>query len=336
MRVGIAIDDTWAFLNEIYADLEAHHQTTLYQPRPEAGVVFLNRWRPNKSEQEFRRFLRDNQVVFFEWATGLLQAACQLPKTCGIVTRIHRYELYDWADQINWEPVDRVILVSEAKQRQFHQRFPAHASKTVVIPEAIPVEKFEYQPKAFNGDIGILCHISPRKRVYELILAFNELVRQDNRFHLHIGGGKRRASQDYFDALHRLVERLGLQDKVTFYGKIEDPQTWYHRIDIFISNSYSEGLQVSPMEAIASGCYCLSHWWDGAEELLPESNLYYGEAELIRGIRKYADLCEEERMDAMAELHERILERFDMNKIKLQIREQIEQVGASFAEKREA
>jgi len=121
-----------------------------------------------------------------------------------------------------------------------------------------------------------------QEEVYELILDFYELNRLNNGFTLHIGGGVRARFKDYYEALHRLVSKLNLNDKVLFYGHISDPQNWYHKIDILISNSYSEGLQVTPMEAIASGCYCLSHYWDGAEELLPEENLFFTSRELLK------------------------------------------------------
>ena len=34
MRLGIAIEETWDFFHEVYADLRAHHDTTLYERRP--------------------------------------------------------------------------------------------------------------------------------------------------------------------------------------------------------------------------------------------------------------------------------------------------------------
>ena len=34
MRLGVAIEETWDFFHEIYADFEAHHQTM--NPTPQA------------------------------------------------------------------------------------------------------------------------------------------------------------------------------------------------------------------------------------------------------------------------------------------------------------
>ena len=134
---------------------------------------------------DMQSFLAANDVVFFEWASELLALASHLPKRCPIVTRLHRYELYQWADRINWDAVDRIILVSEAKRREFVARFPQQAQKIAVIPVGVDLQKFGYCDRAFDAgagsNIGILCHLAPRKRVYELILAFSELAQTSAR-----------------------------------------------------------------------------------------------------------------------------------------------------------
>lgn len=329
MQLGIAIEETRDFFDEIYADLAAHHQTSLFKRRDFSLPILYARINRYLLHHDLQAFMRASDVVFFEWATGLLASASHLPKACGIVTRLHRYEMYQWVDKINWDAVDKIILVSKAKQREFTSRLPKQAPKVVVIPEAVSLDKFQPKPNRFNGDIGILCHLTPRKRVYELILTFHELTQQSEGLHLHIGGDSRPRFKDYYDALHRLVQELYLQEKVTFYGHVTNPQDWYHHVDIFISNSYSEGLQVAPMEAMASGCYCLSHHWDGADELVPEENLYYTNSELKEKILDYCEIPEAEKQRKRAYLREIVHDKFDVNKTKIQIRQVIEDVGTS-------
>jgi glycosyltransferase involved in cell wall biosynthesis len=329
MRVGIVNQETWAFFDEIYADLSDHHQTSLFESRTINPPFFKERLNRRLFTHDLKAFLGANQVVFFEWASEMLQAATQLPKTCGIVTRLHRYEMYQFVEHINWDPVDRIILVSDAKKSEFNALFPQYTTKIVVIPEAISLNRFQSQPKEFNGDIGILCHLTPRKRVYELVLAFYELTRLRDGLHLHIGGGKHVLFGDYYAALQDLVKKLNLQDRVTFYGPVSNAQEWHHKIDVFVSNSYSEGLQVSPMEAIASGCYCLSHRWDGAEELLPEDNLFITEGEFVSKVLSYCELSQDEMLQKIVGLQEIVRERFDIDRIKTQIRGVVEEVGQS-------
>jgi glycosyltransferase involved in cell wall biosynthesis len=329
MRLGIAIQETWDFFNEIYADLSEHHQTTLFKRRSVSLPLLHARANRRLFHYDMQAFMRANDVVFFEWASELLAVASHLPKTCGIVTRLHRYEMYQWADKIRWDTVDRIILVSHEKEREFSQRFPDHASKVVVIPEAVSLKRFRPGTKRFSGEIGILCHLKPRKRVYELVLAFYELAQQRDDLHLHIGGGAAAAFKDYAVALRLLVQKLDLESRVTFYGHVARPQDWYQEIDVFISNGYSEGLQVAPMEAMASGCYCLSHRWDGAEELLPEENLFFTNRELNKRLLQYCDAPEAEQQRQQAQLRALVEERFNVDKTKVQIRHLLEEVGAT-------
>ena len=329
MRIGIVNDDIWDFFHEIYADISTHHQTTLFKRRGYHLPVFNVRMNQVILHQNLRDFMRANEVVFFEWASELLALASRMPKTCKIITRIHRYDLYEWINKVNWDSVDKIILVSKAKQREFGRLLPAQAHKVVVIPEAISLDRFTPNNKPFNGDIGMLCHLKPRKRVYDLVLTFHELIKKIDGLHLHIGGDMRPLYADYHEALHRIVKELKLEEAATFDGHVANPEQWYRKIDIFLSNSYSEGLQVSPMEAIASGCYCFSHFWDGADELLPEENLFYTSSELQEQIIAYCRASEAERREKQAALRQLIVEKFDVNKTSAQIRLLIEQVGSS-------
>jgi len=327
LKLGIVITETWAFFKEVYEHLAEHHQTSLFKPREVRFPIFRDRINRTLYQRDYQSFLKSKDVVFFEWAGEQLAQASKMPKTTPIVTRLHRYEMYQWADHIQWETIDRIILVSRAKAQEFAARFPEHASKVVVIPEAISLQRFQPQYRPFRGDIGILCHLTPRKRVYELILAFAEISHQRPDLHLHIGGGKHPRFLDYYEALQVLPKKLGIQDKITFYGPVSDPEDWYRKVDIFISNSYSEGLQVSPMEAIASGCYCLSHDWDGADELLPAGNIYRTDRELAEMLSRYCDLSEAQRQQEQAALRSRVSKCFNLDEIKVQIRQVVEEAA---------
>lgn len=329
MKIGVAIEETWSFLHEIYDDLRVHHRTSLFQRKRTSLPAFNVRTNRFLLQRDLARFMRRNDVVFFEWASELLAAASHLPKTCGIVTRLHRYELYQWADKINWSAVDTVILVSQAKRREFLGRFPGLEAKIAVIPEAISLARFPYRPQPWRGQIGTLCHLKPRKRVYELLLAFHELAQERSDLHLHIGGGRATGFDEYYLALLNLVDKLDMHDRVTLHGAVSQPENWYPQIDIFVSNGYSEGLQVAPMEAMASGCYTLSHYWDGAEELLPRAQLYYGDGELRQRILEYAASSDQQRSQRQAALRQIVVDNFDVDQTKVQIRQLIEAAGTA-------
>ena len=326
MKLGIVIEETWDFFHEISTHLSEHHQVSLFERRLYPFKLFQTRINNYLFHHDLRNFMQTNDVVFFEWASDLLLAATRLPKTCGIVTRLHRYELYQWADLIHWNAVDRIILVSEAKKREFLLKKPDQNGKILVIPEAVSLDKFSPNIKEFSGEIGILCHLTPRKRIYDLILIFCELTKEREDLRLHIAGDPHPAYGDYYAALQHIVKELDLVDKVVFHGHVEDTPNWYQMIDIFISNSYSEGLQVSPMEAMASGCYCLSHRWNGANELLPDKYLYYSNSELKNKVLSYCDTPDSEKLREKRRMREIVEMNFDINEHKERVRETIEDV----------
>lgn len=329
MRLGVAIHETWGFFNEIFDEFQKRYDVDVFKRRSWQMPVFYARINQFLYRHDLQNFMARNDVVFFEWASELLIAASHLPKISGIVTRLHRYEMYQWANQINWDAVDKIILVSHAKKKEFIAKFPSQAEKIIVSGPSTSLEKFSPHFKNFNGDIGILCHLTPRKRVYDLILTFYELLQQKNDSHLHIAGGPDPAFEDYYYALQSVVTDLRIQEKVTFYGHVKDTWNWYHKIDIFISNSYSEGLQVAPMEAMASGCYCLAHHWRGAEELLPQKYLYYTDAELKEKILQYYETSDTEKLEQKKIMRVLAQGNFDIRKTIKQVVGAVDEVAES-------
>lgn len=313
MKLGVVIEETWDFFNELYVDFSARYETRLFARRSLRSGPFHTRINNALLHNDMRSFLAANDAVFFEWSSELLALASHLPKRCAIATRLHRYELYQWADQINWDAVDRIILVSEAKRREFTKRFPAQASKIAVVPVGVDLEKFRFQPKSFAGNIGMLCHLAPRKRVYEMLLTFSEVASHHPQLHLHIAGAAGSAFRDYEEALHFLVHQLRLQERVTFYGNVKETWNWYPKIDIFVSNSFSEGLQVAPMEAMAMGCHVLSHHWHGADELVPAENLYLTDSDLQKRLLTYVSMAEVDKQADARAMRQRACDFFDVH-----------------------
>jgi glycosyltransferase involved in cell wall biosynthesis len=326
MKFGILLEETWDFFHDIYQDLSNFHQTSLFQRRAVKFPFFHTRLNRYLLRYDLLKFMKKNDAVFFEFASELLMTASHLSKSCPIVTRLHRYEMYKWVDLINWEAVDKIIFVSQAKKKEFINRFPNLEKKTEVIPVSVSLDKFRFLEKEFMGDIGILCHFTPRKRVYDLILTFRDLLNYNNNFHLHIGGGEHVSYKDYALALRSLVLDLDMEEKVTFYGHVNEPKDWYPKVDIFISNSYSEGLQVAPMEAMASGCYPLVHHWRGAEELVPEENLFYTSQELISKILKYSETPDVDKKLIRNRIRSIACEKFDINNTTVKVRKLLEEV----------
>lgn len=319
-------EGNWTFFHEIYEDLASHFQVEVYHQRTVNTPLLhgrLNRWLFRHGIQSV---LNRNEVCFFEWASDLLVAASHMPKRSKIVTRLHSFELFEWAPKINWDAVDKVILVSQTMQKRFCELYPHQADKTCVVYNGVDLSRFKPPDKRdFSFRIGMLCNILPIKRVYEVILSLNELRKGGYGASLHIAG-EPKGDYRYAQAVQRLVDELGLQDAVTFYGRVDETTAWLQNIDIFVSNSYWEGQQVALIEALACGCYCLSHFWAGVEEVLPQENIYDTEAEMISKIIEFYKLPEGLKFKSQKQMRDIALQKFDLEKTKLQIRQVIEQV----------
>ena len=327
IRLGVVNPETWDFFQELFEYFGSRFQTRLFERRPIRLPVLRTRAERYLLRRDLNRFLRQNDVVFFEWASDLLALASHLPKSARIITRLHRWELYAWADAVNWDAVDRIILVSEAKRREFAERFPGHRHKIEVVPESIDLGRFPYVERSSAGTLGTLCHLRPRKRVYDLILTFSELLRENPQLRLHIGGNPVPEQMDYYTSLRSLAKRLDLNGTVRFEGFVERPWEWYRKVDVFVSNSYSEGLQVSPMEAMASGCYTLVHRWEGAEELVPSEYLYFSDRELREKVLEFCSAPEARRQELREHQRSIVAERFNIAVNRQRIGNMIDELG---------
>jgi glycosyltransferase involved in cell wall biosynthesis len=328
-KIGVFVGEkgNWTFFDHIFDDLKTHYEPEVFRVKTYNTPLLhgrLNRW---AFQEGIRSILRKVDVAFFEWASELLVPASHMPKYCPIVTRLHSYELFAWAPDVNWDNVDKIILVSKAMQTNFCEMFPKHAHKTYVIYNAKPLDTFKPIPRDFCFDLGMLGTINPRKRPYEIILMLKALRDQGHDAQLHIAGGRHHAPDmdEYYVATHRLVDKLALQGHVTFYDHISNTAEWLQQRNIFISNSYWEGHQVALVEAMATGCYCLSHFWNGVEEVLPPENIYTTEAELMEKIIHYSHLPAAEQQRHQAQMRDIACQMFDAEQQKVAIRRVIEE-----------
>ena len=75
------------------------------------------------------------------------------------------------------------------------------------------------------------------------------------------------------DELEALAEKLGLTERVAFVGFRQDVDQIYAALDLTVLSSYNEGLPVSLIEAIASGCYVVSTDVGGVVDLVNDEQI---------------------------------------------------------------
>ncbi|MCB0109699.1 MAG: glycosyltransferase family 4 protein [Caldilineaceae bacterium] len=337
-KVGVLVGEHghWGFFKEIYADFQRQYATQLFVEKTyNLPLLYgrLNRW---AYHSQIRSLLAHSDACFFEWASELLVPASFMTKRCPIITRLHSYEVNVWAPQVNWENVDRIIFVSHYIRKKFLEVYGAQEEKTCVINNGVDLQRFAptvNKPFAFN--IGMMGTILPVKRIYEALFTIAELVGRGYRPHLHVAGGKDRSGhyEGYHIAILRAIEKLKLRDYVTMHGHVTDTERWLREMDIYLSNSYWEGQSVALLEAMASGCYALSHFWDGSEDILPAAQLYGRDHELVEKLIAYSQLSATEKEDRRQQMRAIACQHYDIRETSQQIRQIIDETihGATSA-----
>ncbi len=141
------------------------------------------------------------------------------------------------------------IFVNEKLAKQVRHK----DIKYYIVRPGIDVEKFkqEFLNRDYSNHkftLGFLGRIVKEKGIYILIDSYKKLLEKFPDVHLIIGG----TGKEYYK-LQKLINKLGISDKVELKGEITDPKEFYKRLDLFILPSESEGLPLTILEALASG-----------------------------------------------------------------------------------
>jgi glycosyltransferase involved in cell wall biosynthesis len=318
-NLGLVISDNANFLNYIRSDLEKKYKVSEFQFAEKNFPVMssrINSWRYKKNWQ---RFTHQQDVLFFEWAGEQLARASHLQKSAPVLVRLLGYELYHWAPHIDWNYVDVITVPLRWVKKDFGKYYSQYADKCEIIPTGIDIRRFDPTPMPFRGNLGILGYISPRKRVYELILSFADMISTGLDLNLYIAGNHDQRYQRDFDPIQLLPSKLGIQDRVHFEGFVPSTTEWLKKIDIFISNSYSETQHVALQEAMASACYCLAHFWPGVEEYMPAGNIFGTPNDLLQKVNEFVALSEKQKMQQKSALLSVVQKEFDYKNVNIKL-----------------
>ena len=80
----------------------------------------------------------------------------------------------------------------------------------------------------------------------------------------------------------KMIDSLGVSDRVTFYGSVENTSPWYQMADLFVLPTIYDPFSNSSLEAIACGCPVLTTSSNGASECVtPQNGLVVSSPELV-------------------------------------------------------
>ena len=202
-------------------------------------------------------------------ASAVVRLACRKLRKQGVRVfyTAHGFHFYDGAPLKNWlmfYPVEKLlsrwtdvlITINHEDDRRAREKF--HAKKSVYIPGVgLDTERFGcYDTReAKRRELGIpmdakvlltVGELNANKNQSVVIRAMAEL--NDPNLHYVLCGRGESES-----ALRKLAEELGVAERVHFPGFRTDVSEIYPAADLYLCPSFREGLNVSIMEAMASG-----------------------------------------------------------------------------------
>ena len=168
--------------------------------------------------------------------------------------------------------IDRYVVVSQRLLSVIENNDLLQRDQTRVIYNGVDVAALESKRKRHSDDgsirIGSLGNIRPAKAYDRLLEAARIVIDQRPEVRFVIAGeGKGRS-------LYRRLEQqrrdLGLQDKVEFFGFVEDIPGFLSRLDLFLLTSSSEGFSIATIEAMAAGLPVVATRCGGPEEIIED------------------------------------------------------------------
>lgn len=170
---------------------------------------------------------------------------------------------------------DRLVFVSEQLQTQLARSLGAPASKCVVIPNGVDLERFKPQKDTSLRQelqladdailIGAIGNIRQPKAYDVFIRAAQLLAARSPRYRFVIAG---EGSGELYQRLLQLRAELGLENTVTFLGLRSDVGRVLGNLDVYALSSSTEGFSIACIEAMACAVPVVATRSGGPEQIV--------------------------------------------------------------------
>lgn len=202
------------------------------------------------------------------------------PPSLGTLLRMPVYWLDYLYDRAQNRKVDLTLFLSQWAESQFQAIYPG--ATQVVRSGADPDRfkpgadrekirsRFRYRPDDFV--LLWLGIIMPHRRLQDAIEAVGHLKERGVKVRLLLAGSGR-SFPDYFNQLQALVIKLGVEEEVTFCGKVADEEIrdFYCACDAFLFPNEQQTWGLAVMEAMACGCPVLVSKGAAVHEVLTDN-----------------------------------------------------------------
>jgi D-inositol-3-phosphate glycosyltransferase len=176
----------------------------------------------------------------------------------------------------------RIIAATEREKTDLIRHYGALPETISVIPCGVNLELFQpmdrvtmKQELGLNGGKNILFvgRIEPLKGIDKLLMAMTHL--KDKAKLLVIGGDEN--SHHEIERLQQLSRELGIEDSVTFLGRVkhEEMPRFYNAADVCVIPSYYESFGLVALESLACGTPVVATDVGGARSIIHQGETGY-------------------------------------------------------------
>ncbi len=243
--------------NEALADTFAHAGLRVRDRGRvrENPVATLARSLGNRDVAWLCRVVREERAAIVHlhtFGSQVLGTRAGIRTQARLVRTEHSTRVYD--DPSCWpfsrwslQRVDVAVAISEHVRRAALRRAPWAASKLRVVWNGVDTDHFALAPPADDArpfTLALVGRLEPRKGVDLALRAIAQIpdVRLDV-----VGEGAIRKE------LERLARSLGVDTRVRFHGRLDDPRPVMARAHAALCSSRAEGLGIANLEAMAQG-----------------------------------------------------------------------------------
>ena len=294
------------------------------------GYLFLNK----KSKLDVRairtlmRFVKDNNIdVIHAHSTSFFLATIikMFNKNVKIVWHDH-YGNSEFLQQRKHKVLkfcsiyfSHVISVNQTLKQWSESHL--NCKKVSYISNFVVNEKTNDKVTQLEGESGyrIVClaNLRPQKDHFTLLKAFNDIVKEQPKWTLHLVG--KDFEDDYSIGIKQAIQDLNLNTSVFIYGSKKDVQYILSQAEIGVLSSKSEGLPLSLLEYGLASLAVVATNVGNCDEvinndkvgILVEANNY---VTLKKGLLCFIENIEIRKKSA-SELHQRIVNEFSSNQI---------------------
>lgn len=253
--------------------------------RTDAIEVRLQKW-DLTAEAPQPHFMSDIEwadTIICEWAgRNAVWFSHHKNPSQRLIVRLHGFEARSaWINDLNFEAVDRMIVVSRFYREKLIRTFQWNPEKIEAIGNTIDCASLN-RPKIDGAQFHLgMLGISPLlKRPQAALEVFERLLKQDKRYVLHLRGESPwnhpwlwndvRAADGYRQLYQRIGKKPRLRSRIVFEAPGSNIESWFSHIGWILSLSYRETFHLAAAEGMASGAVPVFLEREGVEEIFSD------------------------------------------------------------------